>query len=57
MFTVISDFEVCGKTKGDLLTSEELSKAGVNVEALITAGHIQEVNAKTKPESKEGATL
>ena len=55
MFTVISDLEVCGKTKGDLLTSEELSKAGVNVEALITAGHIQEVNAKTKPESKEGA--
>lgn len=50
MFTVISDLEVCGKFKGDSLTEEELTNAGANIEALISAGHVAPVvTKKTAP--------
>lgn len=42
-YTVISDLEVCGKSKGDSLTEKELIDAGANIDALIEAGHIKAV--------------
>lgn len=54
-YTVASDFEVCGKKKGETLTDKEL--VGINVEALIGAGHIADSTAKpTSPKVEEGAT-
>ena len=54
-YTVASDFEVCGKKKGEILTDKEL--VGINVEALIGAGHIADSAAKpTSPKVEEGAT-
>lgn len=60
-YTVISNREVCGKTKGDLLTNKELQDAGVSAEALIAGNHIKASNAVTqtpsiKTETEEGAT-
>jgi len=43
-YTVTSDLEVCGKKKGETLTEKDL--AGVNVEALIGAGHISDSASK-----------
>lgn len=43
-YIVTSDLEVCGKKKGDTLTEKDLD--GVNVEALIGAGHIADSSAK-----------
>ena len=53
-YTVASDFEVCGKKKGESLTEKEL--VGINVEALIGAGHIADSTAKPTPAKEEGAT-
>jgi hypothetical protein len=40
-YTVTSDLEVCGKSKGDTLTEKELLEAGVNIEALVQGLHIK----------------
>ena len=54
-YTVASDFEVCGKKKGESLTKEDL--VGINVEALIASGHIADSAAKPTPAKvEEGAT-
>lgn len=53
-YTVASDFEVCGKKKGETLTKEDL--AGINVEALVASGHIADSAAKPTPAKEEGAT-
>lgn len=53
-YTVASDFEVCGKKKGESITKEEL--VGINVEALIASGHIADLAAKPTPAKEEGAT-
>lgn len=52
-YTVTSDLEVCGKKKGETLTEKDL--VGVNVEALIGAGHISGSASKQVP-ATEGAT-
>ena len=52
-YIVTSDLEVCGKKKGETLTEKDLD--GVNVEALIGAGHIADSSAKPVP-ATEGAT-
>jgi len=63
-YTIISSKTVCGKTKGDTLTNEELQDAGVSAETLIAGNHIKAVATNTetkvvqsiKQETKEGAT-
>jgi hypothetical protein len=40
-YTVTSDLEFCGKSKGDTLTEKELLEAGVNIEALVQGLHIK----------------
>ena len=40
-YTVTSDLEVCGKSKGDTLAEKELLEAGVNIEALVEGLHIK----------------
>jgi hypothetical protein len=40
-YTVTSDLEVCGKSKGDTLTEKELLEANVNIEALVQGLHIK----------------
>lgn len=52
-YIVTSDLEVCGKKKGETLTEKDLD--GVNVEALIGAGHIADSSAKPVP-ATEGVT-
>ena len=52
-YIVTSDLEVCGKKKGDTLTEKDL--VGLNVKALIGAGHISDSAAKPVP-ATEGAT-
>ena len=53
-YTVASDFEVCGKKKGESLTEKDL--VGINVEALIGAGHVTDSTAKPTPaKTEEGA--
>lgn len=53
-YTVISDFIVCEKTKGQFLTEKELLSAGVNIPALIEAGHIAPVEEKAPDKKSEG---
>ena len=53
-YTVTSDLEVCGKKKGETLTEKDL--AGINVEALVGAGHIADSASKPTPAKEEGAT-
>lgn len=60
-YTVISHREVCGKTKGDTITSKELQDAGTSAETLIAANHIKASNTapqtpSIKTETEEGAT-
>ena len=60
-YTVISNREVCGKTKGDTLTAKELQDAGVKSESLIAGNHIKASNTapqtpSIKIETEEGAT-
>jgi len=63
-YTIISSKTVCGKTKGDTLTNEELQDAGVSPETLIAGNHIKATATNTetkvvqsiKQETKEGAT-
>lgn len=52
-YIVTSDLEVCGKKKGESLTEKELD--GINVEALISAGHVADSSSKPVP-ATEGAT-
>jgi hypothetical protein len=40
-YTVTSDLEVCGKSKGDNLTEKELLEAGANIDALLEGSHIK----------------
>ena len=44
-YTITSDLEVCGKTKGDTLTEKELLAAGVNIDALVEGAHIKSDSA------------
>lgn len=54
-YTVASDFEVCGKKKGETVTEKDL--AGINVEALIASGHIADSASKpTTVQPVEGAS-
>ena len=53
-YTVASDFEVCGKKKGESLSEKDL--AGINVEALIGAGHVTDSASKPTVTVEEGAT-
>ena len=63
-YMIISSKTVCGKTKGDTLTNEELQDAGVSPETLIAGNHIKATATNTetkvvqsiKQETKEGAT-
>ena len=60
-YKVISEREVCGKTKGDTLTIKELQDAAVSAEALIAGNHIEASNTESqtpsiKIETEEGAT-
>lgn len=52
-YTIISHLTVCGKTKGETLTIKDLLRAGANIDALISAGHIVAKVAPVKP-SQEG---
>jgi hypothetical protein len=52
-YTVISNLTVCGKTKGETLTIKDLLRAGANIDALITAGHLEVKATPTKP-TQEG---
>ena len=52
-YTVTSDLEVCGKSKGDTLTEKELLEAGVNIEALVEGSHI---NSDSTPSIKPVTT-
>lgn len=53
-YTVASDFEVCGKKKGESLSEKDL--AGLNVEALIASGHVADSASKPTVTVEEGAT-
>ena len=60
-YTVISNREVCGKTKGDAVSDKELQDAGVSAESLIAGNHIKASNTapqipSIKIETEEGAT-
>jgi len=60
-YTVISNREVCGKTKGDAVSDKELQDAGVSAETLIAGNHIKASNTapqipSIKTETEEGAT-
>lgn len=60
-YIVISDREVCGKSKGEIITSKELQDAGVSAETLIAGNHIKATattapNPSIKPANQEGAT-
>jgi hypothetical protein len=60
-YTVISNREVCGKTKGDTLTAKELQDAEVSSETLIAGNHIKASNTAAQIPSitiktEEGAT-
>lgn len=47
MFKVVSDI-VAGKNPGDTITAEELE--GINIDALLEAGHIVKATATKKKE-------
>ena len=60
-YTVISNREVCGKTKGDTLTAKELQDAGISPETLTAGNHIKASNTAAQIpsitiETEEGAT-
>jgi hypothetical protein len=40
-YKIVSNLTVFGKTNGDTVTEQELLEANVNVDALISAGHLQ----------------
>ena len=52
-YTITSHLTVCGKAKGETLTDKDLLRAGANIDALISAGHIVAKVAPVKP-SQEG---
>lgn len=54
--TILTDaFDFEGKKKGDTVTKKELHDAGLNIEALVAAGHLSGDKAAKTVES-EGAT-
>ena len=53
--TILTDtFDFEGKKKGDSITKKELQDAGLNIEALVAAGHLSG-NTAAKPDEQEGA--
>ena len=52
-YTIISHLTVCGKKKGETLTTKDLLGVGANIDALISAGHIQ-AKATTVKSTQEG---
>jgi len=53
-YIVISDTKVCGKSKDEKLTKDDILSAGGNVEHLLAVGHIKAANAaKVAPAVKE----
>ena len=52
-YTIISHLTVCGKVKGETLTIKDLLREGANIDALISAGHIEVKATPIKP-SQEG---
>ena len=40
-YTVTSDSKVCGKTKGEKLSKDDILSKGSNVEFLLATGHIK----------------
>lgn len=51
-YIIISDFQVFGKSKGETLTKKELLQDGINIDALINAGHLEAKSMITKPASE-----
>jgi len=51
-YIIISDFKVFGKSKGETLTKKELLQDGINIDALISAGHLEVKSTTTKPASE-----
>jgi hypothetical protein len=51
-YIIISDFQVFGKSKGETLTKKELLQDGINIDALISAGHLEVKSTTTKPASE-----
>lgn len=47
-YTVTSIKKVCGKTKGDIITSRDIINAGGNVKQLLRNGLIEEVKEAPK---------
>lgn len=52
-YIITSHLTVCGKKNGEILTTTDLLGAGANIDALISAGHIQAKAAPSKP-TQEG---
>jgi hypothetical protein len=53
--TILTDaFVFEGKKKGDAVTKKELQDAGLNIEALVAAGHLSG-NTTAKTVEQEGA--
>jgi len=54
-YTITSESLDCDKSLGDSITEKELLEMGVNIEALISAGHIaDEATTKSAPPRQEG---
>ena len=52
-YIITSHLTVCGKSNGETLTTKDLLGAGANIDALISAGHIQAKATPSKP-TQEG---
>ena len=53
--TILTEtFDFKGKKKGDQIAKKELQDAGLNIEALVAAGHLSG-NAAAKTVEQEGA--
>jgi|NOAtaT_5_FD_contig_41_5217504_length_617_multi_6_in_0_out_0_2 hypothetical protein len=54
-YSILTDaFDFKGKKKGDAVTKKELQDAGLNIEALVAAGHLSG-NTAAKTVEQEGA--
>jgi len=52
-YEIISEREICGKQKGEILTDVEIAEAGTRVEALINGGSIKPITKQKKDEATE----
>jgi hypothetical protein len=52
-YEIISEREICGKQKGEILTDIEITDAGTRVEALINGGSIKPITKQKKDEAAE----